>query len=110
MIRDTLGKIETKIQKADSIQEEKKTELLDLLSTLKTEIAELSKTHGDQAQSIASFTEISAHEATREAKNPQLLRLALEGLSSSVNGFESSHPKLVQIVNSFCVTLSNLGI
>jgi len=36
--------------------------------------------------------------------------LSLEGLSSSVEGFEKSHPKLVQIVNAISNTLSNLGI
>jgi len=34
----------------------------------------------------------------------------LQGLSTSAKGFESSHPKLVGIVNSICNTLSNIGI
>jgi hypothetical protein len=48
-------------------------------------------------------------EAMRE-KNPQLLKLSLKGLSTSVKGFEGSYPKLVGIVNSICLTLSNIGI
>jgi hypothetical protein len=31
-------------------------------------------------------------------------------MSSSVEGIEKSHPKLVQIVNAISNTLSNLGI
>ena len=41
---------------------------------------------------------------------PQLLKLSLQGLSSSVEGFEGSHPNLVEIVNSICLALSNIGI
>lgn len=110
MIEDTIGKIEARIQGADSVKEERRRELLQLLGTLKSEVAELSKTHEEQAQSIAGFTEVSAHEATRAEQNPELLKLSLEGMSSSVRGFEESHPRLVQIVNTISSTLSNLGI
>ena len=110
MIKRTLLEIKDRIQKASSIKEEKKSELLDLLSTLKFEVEELSKTQADHAKSITGFTDISTHEATRENKNPELLKLSIEGLSSSVKGFETSHPKLAEIVNSICLTLSNLGI
>jgi len=110
MIEDTIGKIESKIQGAETVKEERRQELLDLLGTLKAEVAQLSKTHGEQAQSIAAFTEVSAHEATRAEQNPQLLKLSLEGLKSSVREFEGSHPRLAQIVSAITNTLSNLGI
>jgi hypothetical protein len=110
MIEDTVSKIEARIQSSDSITEDRKRELLQLLHTLKSEVASLSKTHGDQAESIAGFAEVSAHEATRTKQNPELLNLSLKGLSSSVEGFEKSHPQLVQIVNTISNTLANLGI
>ena len=110
MIQDTIGKIEERIRKAEAIKGENKSELLTLLSTLKTEVADLSSTNAEQAQSIAGFTDISTHEATRDEKNPELMQLSLKGLASSVEGFEQSHPKLVQVVNSISTTLSNLGI
>lgn len=110
MIDDTVAKIESRIEAAESINPERKEELLQLLKTLRTEVANLSSTHGEQAQSIASFTDVSAHEATRSQQNPELLKLSLEGLSRSVEGFEKSHPRLVQIVNTISNTLSNLGI
>ena len=110
MLDETIGKIETRIQGTDSISEERRRELLELLGTLKSEVATLSKTHGEQAESIAGFTELSAREATRSSQNPQLLKLSLEGLGSSVRGFEESHPQLVRIVNAISSTLSNLGI
>jgi hypothetical protein len=110
MIQDTIGKIEERIRKAEAIKDESKTELLSLLSNLKAEVANLSSTDAEQAQSIAGFTAVSAHEATRDEKNPELVQLSLKGLASSVEGFEQSHPKLVQVVNSISTTLSNLGI
>ncbi len=110
MIQDTIGKIEARIEGADAIKEDRRRELMQLLGTLKSEVAELSKTHGEQAQSIAGFTQLSAHEATRAEQNPELLKLSLDGLSSSVRGFEESHPRLVQIVNAISHTLANLGI
>ncbi len=110
MIKCTLSEIKTRIQKANSIKEGNKAELLSLLSTLKSEIEELSKTRADHAKSITGFADISTHEATREDTNQELLKLSIDGLSSSVKGFETSHPKLAEIVNSICFTLSNLGI
>ena len=110
MIEETIGKIESRLQSADAIQDDRRRELLGLLSTLKSEVAELSKTHGEQAESIAGFADISTHEATRSEQNPHLLKLSLEGLNSSVHGFEKSHPRLVQIVRAVTNTLSNLGI
>lgn len=110
MIEETINKIEARIQSANSITDPRREELLQLLATLKTEVAELSKTHEEHAQSIAGITDVSTYEATREERNPRLLRLSLEALKSSVDGFEESHPKLVQVVNSISNTLSNLGI
>lgn len=110
MIDDTLKKIEAQVQSADAISADKRQELIQLLATLKSEVGELSRTHGDEAQSIAGFAQVSAHEATRDERNPKLLDLSLQGLRSSVAGLEKTHPRLVHIVNSISNTLSNLGI
>lgn len=110
MIQKTISKIEARIKKANSLKDENKEELLKLLLTLKAEVSKLSETHDEQARSIAGFADLSIHEATREEKNPQLLELSLQGLSASVEGFEDSHPQLVDIVNGICLTLSNIGI
>ena len=109
MIQDTISKIEDRIGQS-TVKDDSKTELLTLLGTLKSEVAELSKTHDEQAQSIAGFTQVSAHEATREEPDPALVKHSLDGLAASVTGFEKSHPSLVNIVNRICTTLSNLGI
>ena len=110
MIEKTISEIEARISGAESVSLTHKQELLKLLGTLKTEVAALSETHGEQADSIAGFAQLSAHEATRAEPNPQLREISAQGLRSSVDGFEQSHPKLVQIVNSISNTLANLGI
>jgi TRAP-type uncharacterized transport system substrate-binding protein len=110
MIKTTIANIENKIKLNVSIQDKEKTELLNLLTSLQNEVSELSKIDSEQAESITGFTQTSAHEATRKDKNEQLLTLSLKGLTSSVDELETSHPKLVEIVNRISQALSNMGI
>ncbi|MDA1045254.1 MAG: DUF4404 family protein [Verrucomicrobia bacterium] len=110
MIENTIAKIENQIRNISSLNAAKKEELVSLLATLKQEVVTLAETESDRAESIARFTEISTHEATRQSGSDRLKTLSAEGLAASVDGFEASHPRLVQIVNNFCTTLANLGI
>jgi len=110
MLHDTIGQIEAKLRDAGSLKPGQREELLQLLATLKSEVAGLSKTDAEQARSIAAYADVSAHEAMREQKNETLLEHSVAGLRASVAGFEKSHPKLVDIVNRIATTLSNLGI
>ena len=110
MIQDRLDKIEERLKQSNTVTESEKAELLSLLTALKAEIAGLSNTHHEQAESIARFAELSAHEATRSKKSQELFNLSIEGLASSVQGFEVSHPELVGIINTLCTMLAKLGI
>lgn len=110
MIQDRIDQIEAVVSGAQNLSDEKRTELLRLLADLKAEVAPLTEAHGEDAQSIARFTEASVHEATRSAKKPALADAALGGLTASVAGFEGSHPQLVAVVNRIAVVLSNMGI
>ena len=110
MIQDTLAKIQERLAQGNNLDEHTRTELRQLLQTLQEEISQLSKTHAEQAQNIAGFAGASTQEAIREQKNPELLNTSLEGLAASVEGFETTHPQLVQVVNRICTTLANLGI
>ena len=42
MVEETITQIEARIKKTKSLNDERKKELLDLLSTLKTEVSQLS--------------------------------------------------------------------
>ena len=111
MIEKTIGEIEAKIRGADAVSEERKRELLQLLGTLKTEVGALSKTHDEQARKHRRLrAAFRARSHARASKIRNRCDHSLQGLRSSVEGFEKSHPQLVQIVNAISNTLSNLGI
>jgi hypothetical protein len=110
MIQDRIDKIEAAVSGAQHLPEATRVELLRLLAELKAEVAPIEGAHGDDAQSIAAFAAASIHEATRSEKKPVLADAAIGGLTASVEGFEASHPQLVQVVNRIAVTLSNMGI
>lgn len=110
MINETMNKIEQKINESVTLSDEHKKEYLTLFQTLKEEVGELSKTEKEQALSITGFAGLSTHEAIREDTRKDLLDISIDGLKTSVEGFEASNPRLVSIVNSFCTLLSNIGI
>jgi hypothetical protein len=110
MIDDTIGKIESKLQSSETIKPETKAELLKLFGELKGEVNRLASTNAEGAQSVASFTEVSAYEATRSHRNPELVEYSVGGLSKAVEEFEESHPQLVAVVNRLCTALSNMGV
>jgi hypothetical protein len=92
------------------VDEQKKAELQDHLSTLHAELGKLARTDAEGAKTVAGFAELSAHEATRAKPNPELLRISVTGLQRSVQEFEQTHPRLVQIVGSLSAILSNVGL
>jgi hypothetical protein len=110
MIDETLAQLQAKIRQASALNTAQQAELLQLLQALDTEIHALAHTHTEQAESIARFTGVSTHEAVRQHRNPHLVEVALQGLVSSVEAFETSHPQLVRIVNAISTFLANLGI
>jgi len=110
MIRETIEKIENRLQGARTLDADRRQELQDLVSRLKTEVEDLSRTRSEHAESIAGFADLSSREAMREEQDPQLLQLAVKGLRESAREFETTHPRLTETVNTICSTLSNLGI
>jgi hypothetical protein len=109
-MKDTISEIEDRIRSAGALNDQNRAELLDLLGQLKSQVGALSKTNQEQAQSIAGFAQVSAHEATREEQNPKTLKHSIRGLESSVQDLEQSHPQLVGVVNRIATMLSNMGI
>jgi Domain of unknown function (DUF4404) len=85
MTDQTFNELETKIRAAVS-EPARQAELLDLLARLKSELAETQRNH----------------------LTPLIHPVA--ELRSSVEGFEQSHPRLVQAVSKVTQTLADLGI
>ena len=86
MIDKIINELETKIRTAEFSNAAHKNDLLQSLSHLKNELA------------------------AREKQNLTPLRNSVEELRSSVEGFEQSHPKIIEVVNRISSSLANLGI
>ena len=110
MINKTISELEERIKKADSIKSRERTALLKLIGELKVEITNLSKTHAEEANSIASFTQVATNEAMRQERNTGLFKIAQDGLEKSVEELELTHPALVNTIREISDVLSNLGI
>lgn len=105
MIDKTIEKIEKSIQKIDHIEDSQKSDLLNLVTTLKGELDTLPQESSKQAQSLAEFVEANTGKAAikEEKVEPTVLE-------SAIKEFEVSHPKLVEAFNQICMMLSNSGI
>lgn len=111
MSRDPqIEKIQSAVESAEHIPDDKKAELLGLLSKLQPAIAKASEIHQDHAENVARLIEASAHEVTRIEKEPESIRKLLRELEQSVEKFEASHPELVALVTKYTAFLSAVGI
>jgi hypothetical protein len=110
MIPDRIAQIEATLNSAANIPEATRQELLDLLASLKAEVAPLVATHGESADQITGHAGAAVEAAVRREEQPEEAAQAVEGLAASVRDFEVSHPRLVQIVDRIALALSNMGI
>jgi Domain of unknown function (DUF4404) len=110
MTDEHIEKTKSAIESAGNIPADKKAELLDLLSKLKSAIGKVSETHHEDARSIARLVEASAHETIRAQKKPEQSKRLSRELKRSVENFEASHPDLVSFVTEYAGFLSALGI
>lgn len=103
MIHEHIEQIEAKLQAAPGMPEQTRADLLAQLAALRAELESLSKSH-------AGDPRFEAAPQGEAAEKPATLEGALEGLTASVEGLETSHPQLTALVNRLALTLSNLGI
>ena len=102
--------IEKKIEATSQIDAKIKENLLDLMRSLKTELADLKEIHPTTAHNIADKTQVSTEQVLASNSKQNELQNNIDGLQVTVEEFEVSHPKLVQIVNRLCIMLSDIGI
>lgn len=110
MIDETVNRIEATVQNSDVLSDERKNELLTLISDLKTEINTLNERDAEHAGSIIRYAESSVKEAIRSEQDTELLEYTLKGLTLSVRKFEASHPTLLGVINNIGQILGNIGI
>ncbi len=97
MIQDTIEQIETRLKQAN-LSEETRADLLALVIRLKAEAVHLPPFQSTPQDPLG------------EAGEVRTLEEDVNHLRRSVEEFEGSHPRLVQMVNHLANTLSGLGI
>ncbi|MFA6714575.1 MAG: DUF4404 family protein [Victivallaceae bacterium] len=102
--------IEKKIQATSQIDAKIKEDLLDLMRSLKTELSSLKDIHPETAHDIAEQTGFSTSKVLDSPEKQEDLQKSIDSLQGTVEEFEASHPKLVQVVNRLCMMLSDIGI
>lgn len=110
MREDTLKKIEKLFSSAENLDPKQKEELLNLTGKLREELDTLAKTCAEDADSIAGFAKLTAHESLKAKQNKELLSHSSKGLEASVREFSASNPELTKTIRAILNTLSNLGI
>ena len=105
MIDQTVKQIEERLRSLSALPEERKTELFSLLKNLKMEIAALEHSRSSESEALAASLTTSL--AATAKPGPVS---SADHLRSSVHGFEDSHPRLVQLVNSLSTLLASLGL
>src|SRR4026207_1997881 len=109
MSEQRIEKSKAAIEAADHIPAEKKAELLEPMATLNPASAKFPPTHREDAQTIARLLEASTHEATRKEKRAGALKKVLDELKESIEKFEASHPKLVELVGEYSTRIADPG-
>ena len=98
MIEETIRQIEARLNASTNLAPETRAELLSLLTRLRLEAAQL------------PASERTASGPPDDSVEPESIEEHVDRLRGSVEEFEVSHPKVVQLVNHLANTLSGLGI
>jgi len=98
MIEETIQQIEARLNASTNLAPETRAELVALLAKLRAETARL------------PASERMESEPRTVGADSESMQEHVDKLRSSVEEFEVSHPKVVQLVNHLANTLSGLGI
>ena len=99
MIEETIRQIEARLEAASNLSPETRAELSALVAKLRAETARLPSASRDNENRSA----VSSPDA-------ESMQDSVEQLRRSVEEFEGSHPRLVQVANHLANTLAGLGI
>jgi hypothetical protein len=99
MIEETIRQIEARLNAATKLTPEMRAELLALVAKLRAEAA-----------SLPARETIVSTDPLAEGTEVKTLQDDVDRLQNSVQEFEESHPRLVQLANHLASTLAGLGI
>ena len=110
MSADQASAIQKRIQSAHGISRAAKDELLRLFLAALAEIRLLGKTRFVDARRISTFLHVFTSELIHADQNPLLMMAAARGLTCSVEGFQNSHPALVEFANRLVALPARIDI
>ncbi len=109
MIHKILDKIDALLAQSNLNPAQKK-ELDQLYQQLREELVILAKTDPQNAKTIADFAAIATLEALRDDSNRDMTESVKERLMESLETFETSHPKLANVLQTLITHLSGIGL
>jgi hypothetical protein len=96
MIQRQIDQLESRIRNAEGISDERRAELLELLSSMRAETASLPPSAQEKVEAAAD--------------DDRPVDAVMTEIQDSLAEFEASHPKLTQLTNQVALALSNMGI
>jgi len=96
MLDRHIDQLESRIRNAEGISDERRTELLSLLDSMRSE--------------AASLPADAQEKLTGSVPEDQSTDAVMSEIQDSLAEFEASHPKLTQLTNQVAMVLSNMGI
>jgi len=100
MVEDRIRNIENRVKSSANLPEAAKSELLELLDSMRAELQGVKKEHLERAEGSAGAARTHG----------ESLDDALGGLGETVTELEAMHPRLAELANRLAVALANMGI
>ena len=110
MRTETLNRLEEIPQASDSGRTESRYKILHLLASLEAEFITFVADESALFESVSRIKERSLGESEREKNDSESLMPALRDLKWSIKHVESSHQRLMTLLNEICSVLSNMGV
>jgi hypothetical protein len=110
MTTETLNRLEEVPQASDSGRTESRNKTLRLLANLETEFITFVAAESALFESVSRIRERCLGEAGRDKKDSESLMPALRDLKWSIKHVESSHQRLMTLLNEICTVLSSMGV
>ena len=104
---ERFNEIKHNVKNSSTLNTSDKEHVVTLLDELKKEAKNLDNSSQER---VISSAQISTEKALEPQITKEDLDLSIGTLTQSVEEFETSHPRIVKIVNSIAVALSNIGI
>ena len=110
MRHDSLEHLRDKITHNSALSKASKQDILSHIEQLQKQLDSLSEMNPEEADTIAAFAALKAHETLKKDPNQDLVDTTSNGLTLALRSFKTSHPLLSDALDIIFRTLSRLGV